>query len=174
MWANNRRYGGYIAHIGLIALAVGVTASSTFRSEREATLTPGAMVELRGYAVRFDSVFAWQEPHRWVVRADLTAFREGREIGRLDPRLNFYGGREEPITTPAVRSGVTGDLYVNLLAFARNGENASINVILEPLVGWIWVGGFIIALGALFAVLPKRRHAAPATTRAQPEVAAAS
>ena len=40
MGASRRRYGGYVAHIGVLLVALGVTASSTFRSEREATLRP--------------------------------------------------------------------------------------------------------------------------------------
>ncbi|MGH7554533.1 MAG: heme lyase CcmF/NrfE family subunit, partial [Longimicrobiales bacterium] len=62
--SNNRRYGGYLAHIGLITLAVGITASSTFRLEQVATLAPGQSTELAGYRVRFDRVRAHEEPHR--------------------------------------------------------------------------------------------------------------
>ena len=102
--ANNRRFGGYLAHIGVVSLAVGITASSTFRAERQATLEQGQSMSVEGYRVRFDRVRAWQEPHRWVIAAELTAFRGDRELGPLDPRLNFYNGRQEPVTTPAVRS----------------------------------------------------------------------
>jgi cytochrome c-type biogenesis protein CcmF len=155
--ANNRRYGGYIAHIGVVALAVGITASSTFRSEDTRTLRPGESMTVEGYAVRFDELWANEEPHRWVVGARLVAFRDGRELGPLEPRLNFYGERAEPITTPAVRSRPVSDLYVNLLAFDENGAHATLGVIVEPLVFWIWVGGMIVGLGALIAALPRRR-----------------
>jgi cytochrome c-type biogenesis protein CcmF len=155
--ANNRRFGGYIAHMGVVALAVGVTASSAFRSEREITLLPGESVTVEGYTVRFDRVWEREEPHRWVIGADLTAFSGNRELGPLSPHLNFYNDRPDPITTPAVRSRPVRDLYVNLLAYGRNGENATISVIVEPLVFWIWMGGLIVGLGALVAMLPKRR-----------------
>jgi cytochrome c-type biogenesis protein CcmF len=165
--SNNRRYGGYLAHIGLITLAVGITASSTFRREQVATLAPGQSTELAGYRVRFDRVWAREEPHRVVVAAELTAFRGDRELGPMDPRLNFYGGQREPITTPAVHARPRGDLYVNLLAFDRQGANATVSVIIEPLVSWIWIGGFIVALGALVSVVPVRRRTA---TRAATEI----
>ncbi len=157
MMANNRRYGGYLAHMGVVALAVGITASSTFRSQRQATLEPGQSLAVEGYRVRFDRVRAWQEPHRWVIAADLTAFRGDRELGPLDPRLNFYNARQEPITTPAVRSRPGDDLYVNLLAFEQDGSTATLSVIVEPLVWWIWLGGFIVAAGGILASLPKRK-----------------
>lgn len=172
---NNRRYGGYLAHIGVVALAVGITASSTFRAERQATLVAGQSMSVEGYRVRFDRVRAWQEPHRWVIAAELTAFSGERELGALDPRLNFYNGRQEPVTTPAVRSRPVNDLYVNLLAFEQDGSNATLSVIVEPMVWWIWLGGFIVALGGIMASLPGRRAsvrvAAPISPQPVEEVA---
>jgi cytochrome c-type biogenesis protein CcmF len=158
MMANNRRYGGYMAHIGAILIAVGITASSAYRLEREVTLNPGQSVEVGDYLVRFDQVEAFEEPHRWVIRAQLTAFSGSRELGVMDPRLNFYNGRAEPITTPAVRSRPNRDLYLNLLAFERDGSSATFSVIVEPLVFWIWFGGFVVAIGGLIAILPPRRR----------------
>ena len=171
--ANNRRFGGYIAHIGVVALAVGVTASSAFRSEREITLRPGESVTVEGYSVRFDEMWDAEEPHRWVVGANLTAFAGGRELGRLTPRLNFYNDRPEPITTPAVRSRPVRDLYVNLLAYGTNGETATLSIIVEPLVFWIWFGGMIVGLGALVAMLPKRRPSRVAAPESRTTVEAA-
>jgi cytochrome c-type biogenesis protein CcmF len=169
--SNNRRYGGYLSHIGLITLAVGVTASSAFRQETDATcctLRPGEFAEMAGYTIRLDRVWAREEPHRAVVGVDLTAFRGDTELGRLDPRLNFFNGRDDPVTTPAVRSRLNEDLYVNLLAFDTNGDNATISIIIEPLVAWIWIGGLVIALGALVSVLPRRgARVAPPPARAR-------
>jgi len=152
--ANNRRYGGYIAHIGVIVMAVGITASSTFRNEREATMRPGQMVEVGDYGVRFDELWAQDEPQRFVIGADLTVFKGDREVGKLDPRLNRYKVRDEPVPTPAVRTTIAGDLYINLLAFENDGSSATFTLIIEPLVAWIWVGGVIVALGATLGVLP--------------------
>jgi cytochrome c-type biogenesis protein CcmF len=159
--ANNRRYGGYLAHIGVVIVAAGITASSTFRHETQATLRPGESVDAGRFSVRFDRMWARDEPHRFVVGADLTAFIGTREIGKLDPRLNFYGETREPITTPAVRSRPIDDLYINLLAFDENGAHATINVIIEPMVFWIWFGGLVVALGAVVSAWPPRRRREP-------------
>jgi len=166
--ANRHRYGGYLAHIGLVSIAVGVAASSTFRRDVEATVRPGEAVALGSFSVRFDRVWGREEPQRFVIGADLTVFQDGREVGRLEPRLNFYRSSEQPITTPAVRSRASGDLYVNLLAFERDGSTATLQVILEPLVPWIWIGGGIIALGALIAAWPESRRRRPIREAASP------
>jgi cytochrome c-type biogenesis protein CcmF len=76
----------------------------------------------------------------------------------MDPRLNFYQTSEQPIATPAVRSRWSGDLYLNLMAVERDGTSATIRMIVEPLVPWIWAGGMIIVIGALITVAPSRRR----------------
>jgi cytochrome c-type biogenesis protein CcmF len=166
--ANHRRYGGYTAHIGIVMIAAGITASSAFRFEKEVTLRPGETAELQGYRVRLEGVYADEEPHRWVIRADLATFAGDRSIGHMIPKLNYYNRSPEPITTPAVRSTPKEDLYINLLAFDEDGKHATISMIVEPLVFWIWTGGLVVALGGLLAAVPQRRvaPARPATTKA--------
>jgi cytochrome c-type biogenesis protein CcmF len=156
--ANRRRYGGYTAHIGAIIIAIGIAASSAFRAEHEATVRPGETITLRGYTTRLDGLWARQEPQRFVVGADVTVLRGGREAGRLDPRLNFYPTSDQPISTPAVRSRAGGDLYLNLMAFQRDGSSATLRVIVQPLVPWIWAGGGVIVLGVLISMWPAGRR----------------
>lgn len=157
--ANRRRYGGYIAHIGVITVAVGITASSSFRFEREATLTPGQEMEVKGdLAVRFNSLWGKNEPQREVVGADVEILRSGKVIGTLDPRMNFYRSQDQPVPTPAVRSRPSGDIYVNLMAFTQDGKSATLKVIIEPFVPWIWFGGLVIAMGAVVSAWPTARR----------------
>jgi cytochrome c-type biogenesis protein CcmF len=59
---------------------------------------------------------------------------------------------DQPVPTPAVRSSITGDLYVNLMAFESSGANATVKVIVEPFVPWIWFGGLVIVIGAVIGL----------------------
>ena len=171
---NPRRYGGYTAHVGLLIFAVGVAASSVFRAEREATMRPGDTLELSGFTVRFDNLEGKEEPHRFAVIGNFTAFDDGREIGKMTPRLNYYEMRGgEPLTTPAVRSRFKNDLYMTLLAFEQDGSSATVSVIVEPLVSWIWVGGVIVALGAIIGMRPARERRRRPAGRTQVPVEAA-
>lgn len=167
--ANRRRYGGYLAHIGVVAVALGVAASSEFRKEHDATLKRGEKMNVAGFALQLDSLWGREEPQRAVVGATVRLLRDGREVDRLTPRMNFYRTQDQPVPTPAVRSRPWGDLYLNLMAFEQDGSQATIRAITEPLVGWIWIGGGIICLGALVALSGPARKRAPLRETLDPE-----
>ena len=166
--ANRRRYGGYIAHLGVLTVTLGIGASSTFRSEREATLRKGESMSIGPFTVRLDGVYSRDEPQRTVLAAGVTILRGAREVGRMEPRMNFYPTSDQPVPTPAVRSRPSGDLYLNLQAFAQDGSNATIRAIQEPLVPWIWAGGMIVVIGALVSLGGGRRETVPAAVRVRP------
>lgn len=163
---NRRRYGGYIAHIGVLLVALGVTASATFRSEREATLTPGQTLTVAGHTVRLKNVWGREEPQRSVIGATMDVLgKDGAVIGAIEPRMNYYRVSDQPVPTPDVRSSIWGDLYANLMAFESNGANATVKVIVEPFVPWIWFGGLVIVIGAVTGLFYGGRTA-PAVVRA--------
>ena len=155
---NRHRYGGYVAHIGVTCVVVAIAASTTFKSEQEATLRPGGTLVLRDITVRLDRVWGQEQPQRFVVGADVTLLKHGRVIGALTPRQNFYPTSEQPVPTPSVRSRADADIYINLMAFDEAGASATIRVLIEPMVSWIWLGGGIVVLGALISSWPQRRR----------------
>jgi len=161
---NRRRYGGYIAHIGALLVALGITASSTFRSEGEATLTPGQSLTVAGHTVRLKNLWGREEPQRSVIGAMMDVLdKNGAVTGTMEPRMNFYRVSDQPVPTPDVRSSLRGDLYVNLMAFESTGANATVKVIVEPFVPWIWFGGLVVVVGAIIGMFYGGRGAtAPA------------
>jgi cytochrome c-type biogenesis protein CcmF len=118
--------------------------------------------------VRLKSLWGKEEPQRQVVGADVEVIRNGTVIGVVDPRMNFYRSQEQPVPTPAVRSRPQGDIYMNLMAFTPDGKSATIKVILEPFVPWIWIGGLVIAFGAVVSAWPTARSSRRAVRFAAP------
>jgi cytochrome c-type biogenesis protein CcmF len=164
--SNRHRYGGFLAHIGLTLSVMGIAASSTFKTEREITLAPGESVTVSGRDFRLERVWGRQETGRTSIGADVSVLVGGRVVGHLEPAQHFYESSDTPVPTPAVRSSAARDLYVNLMAFKQDGSSATIRVLVEPLVVWIWLGGGIVCLGALVAIWPRRRVPALAATHA--------
>jgi len=159
--SNRRRFGGYVVHAGILVIAVGVAGSATFRREQEWYMVRGAVEPFGRYQVGFDSVWAAHESNRDGVIAATTIYVGGSVLTRLNPRLNYYKSAIEPIGTPAVRENLGEDLYLVLMAYTADGSHAMIKAIASPLVGWIWLGGGIVGLGALFALWPGAGKATP-------------
>ncbi|NIP78916.1 MAG: heme lyase CcmF/NrfE family subunit [Gemmatimonadetes bacterium] len=157
--ANSRRYGGYIAHLGILIVSVGIIASSSFTLDHEFTLSRGETAEVGDYTLRFDDIWGSDEARRFSITAELAVLKDERQIGTLRPKLNYYRMSDQPIATPAVRTRAHEDLYLTLMAFEEDGETVTIRALVEPLVGWIWVGALIIGTGAFVALQYRSRRA---------------
>ena len=170
---NQRRYGGYVAHLGIFVVALGIAASQTWRSEREGALKPGDTLSVAGHTVRLRDVWGREEKQRQVIGATLEVLEGGVVIGTMQPRMNFYPTSQQPVPTPDVRSKFAGDLYANLMSFRPDGTGATIKIISEPLLPWIWFGGGIVVLGATICVFPARRRSVAPRPAEAPTVAGA-
>jgi cytochrome c-type biogenesis protein CcmF len=158
---NRRRYGGYLAHVGICVMAVAIAVSATLGSDRTATLQPGESLSMGEYTLRYDQLVIEplaSDPRVIETRAELTL--GGPQSGPIATALRDYPNSQTAIATPVVRTALGEDLYVTLLAYNTTSRAATIHVFINPLVMWIWTGGAIVALGALFAIWPDRRRRA--------------
>jgi cytochrome c-type biogenesis protein CcmF len=151
---NRRRYGGYIIHIGIVSMFVGIAASSMFRTEVQQALETGQEVQVGRYTLRYDRIETQEDGHVQRLIAVLPVFVDGRQIDTLRPEKRFYKKPKQPTTEVANRSTLREDLYVVLGAFDPKTEVITILGYVNPLVVWIWLGGLILALGTLVAVWP--------------------
>jgi cytochrome c-type biogenesis protein CcmF len=154
-------------------VALGVAGSSTFKQEQEATLKPGETITVAGHTLRFKAAWGREEPQRQVIGASMEWMDGDRVRAVIEPRMNYYPTSQQPVPTPEVKSTLRGDIYLNLMAFKQDGSNVTVKVIWEPLVPWIWIGGFVLCIGAIIAVLPQRQRtaqpvAAPQLAEGQP------
>jgi cytochrome c-type biogenesis protein CcmF len=156
-----RRFGGYVVHLGIIAIVAAVAASSANRIHTTGTLQPGEKLTVGDYAVRYDGMANGTEPHRTWVSANITVISpdgtEAKHHEKQAPRMNYYERSNDPIGSPSVDEMVLRDVYVSLLAFDAKTQSASFNMWVFPLVGWIWYAIPILVLGTLIAVWPARR-----------------
>jgi cytochrome c-type biogenesis protein CcmF len=153
---NRRRYGGFIVHLGVALLAIGIVSSSAFQVEEERMLKKGEVLEAGDYQVRFDRLTGSEGPTHVKVHGVFTIFNDRHEVGQMRPALRFYEKRQEPIAEVDYWIGFNEDLYVILGSFDREGGWAVVKVLVNPMVSWIWIGGVVMALGTLIAMLPSR------------------
>jgi len=157
---HNRRYGGFVVHLAVLVVAVGVTGSQAWSVHTETTLQRGEQTELGGYRVRFDGLRESQESNHGKVTGTFTIVG-GRGAGEvLEPAKKFYPQEQSPIAYVDYRLGFVDDVYLVLGDFARDGSSATVKFQVNRMVSWIWIGGLILTLGTVLAVLPERRKAA--------------
>jgi cytochrome c-type biogenesis protein CcmF len=155
----NRRYGGFIVHLGVLVMALGVAGSQAWSNHSEVTLERGQSTTLSGYNVRFDGLQASQESNHFKVTGTFTV-SNGRPLGVLSPAKKFYPQEQTPIAAVDYRLGFIEDLYVVLGDFAQDGSHATIKVQVNRMVSWLWIGGLILTIGAALAILPDQRRPA--------------
>jgi cytochrome c-type biogenesis protein CcmF len=159
-----RRFGGYVVHLGIVAIVVAVAASSAYKVHVSGTVLPGQALALGAYQIRFDGLSEGKEPRRSWVGANITLLgAEGLAVTRHGadaPRLNYYERQNDPVGSPMVHEMVVRDIYVSLLAFDNKTGSATFNAWVFPLVGWIWYAIPILVLGTLIALWPQRKQKA--------------
>jgi cytochrome c-type biogenesis protein CcmF len=168
---NRRLYGGLVAHLGIAVAAVAITASTSFGTKTEVTLARGQQTMFAGNVLTFEGVRTLHQPQRDVIVANVSVSRHGRPAGRLTPSLNRYPASVDPIGTPSIRYGVFKDVYSSLIGVDPGGNRATFRFFLNPGVMWLWVGGFVVAVGGLLAAWPVRRRRQEAPSPAEPIMA---
>ncbi|MFZ5446920.1 MAG: heme lyase CcmF/NrfE family subunit [Myxococcota bacterium] len=166
----NRRFGGYVVHLGIVAIVAAIAASASGKVQLTTTLEPGKAASIGNYQVRFDGLEKGKEAHREWIAANLTIVSpsgtETQYHGLNAPRMNFYERSNDPIGSPLVSERIVRDVYVSLLSYDAKTGSASFNMWLFPLVGWIWYAIPILVLGTLIALWPQRKKAAAAAPNA--------
>ena len=156
----NRRYGGFIVHLGILVIALGVAGSQAWSVQTEVTLDKGQSMELAGYQVRFDGLSASEESNHAKVTGAFTV-TNGRAGGyMLYPAKKFYPQEQSPIAAVDYRLGWIEDVYLVLGDFASDGSHATVKLQVNRMVSWLWLGGLVLTLGSALAILPDARRPA--------------
>src|SRR5579862_9708662 len=172
---NNRRYGGYIIHIGVILAFVGIVGSSFFRIEVKKSVKPGESFAVGPYLLTFETLTPTNTPHLEAASAEVDVTRDGRHVASMAPAKLFYKKPQQPATRVAIRSTPLYDLYVVLAGIDAQSGMATFQVFLTPLVFWLWFGGLIMVVGTVVTMWPnvrERAAIAEALSRSKDEVAA--
>jgi cytochrome c-type biogenesis protein CcmF len=153
---SRRRSAGYIVHAGVVLMIASIAVSSSEGVSAEVSLRAGESAELEQYTITFEGAETLQEPHRESMVARFTVASGGREIARLSPAMNQYFSQRQPIGTPDVLTRFSEDVYLSIGSIDVTRQVVGLRVMINPMVGWIWIATGIMALGGLLAVWPAR------------------
>jgi len=162
IWSNRPRYGGFIVHIGIILITLGVIGSTIYDVEQTATLDIGDSMTIGGYRLTYDALTTEQDDVKLSSTAAISVTRGDRLVAVVRPQLDYWFYRMETFAEVAVRTTPSEDLFVSMVwtNFDSSDQSATFRAKVNPLVVWMWVGGAFILLGGSIAFWPGRRIAA--------------
>jgi cytochrome c-type biogenesis protein CcmF len=158
--AGRRQYAGFVIHLGLIALAVGVAGSSLGKREQSFSMTEGQTVAWAGRTIRLDRVIQRELPDKLVAEAVLEISRGSGRTTTLVPAQHYHKLQQEWTTEVAIDSTWRGDFYTILHSGTADGR-LLLTLIENPLMRWLWMGGAVMVLGTCV-----RLFSGPAAVRA--------
>ncbi|MGH9110367.1 MAG: heme lyase CcmF/NrfE family subunit [Acidimicrobiales bacterium] len=171
-----RTNGGMVVHLGVVVLAIGLVAATSFRAQSELALHRGTAVRYDGHTFLFEGLRNVTTPQRRATEA-VVRLDGGRTFA---PAVSQYAGRgSETVGTPAIDSGLFDDVYMTFDALGGTGPSTgaaaipglapgsiALGIVVEPLMAWMWAGGLLIGVGGLLALVPgdRRRSTDPVSS----------
>jgi cytochrome c-type biogenesis protein CcmF len=153
---NTRRYGGYVVHFGMVLVFIGISGTA-FNQDKQMDMSAGSQMILGPYTLHLQNYDSTQETNYSAERATIDVEKDGRSVMMLYPTRRFYPSNQESGTMVAIASTLREDLYV---VYAGTNPDTNLPVIhayLNPLVKWIWLGGCVVVLGTILALVPNRQ-----------------
>ncbi|HYX51786.1 MAG TPA: cytochrome c-type biogenesis CcmF C-terminal domain-containing protein, partial [Ktedonobacteraceae bacterium] len=158
------RYGGYLVHLGLVMLAVGIIGSNFFQVQQDAVLKPGQEMNVAGYKLVYFGNIDRTYPDVEILTAQLQVWHDGQLQQFIYPGRQVYTSfADQPTSLISITTSNFTDLYV-FLADWNGVSQATIRVFVNPLVPFVWLGGILMLLGGIICWWPPRKKRPAALT----------
>ncbi|MDR3741219.1 MAG: cytochrome c-type biogenesis CcmF C-terminal domain-containing protein [Terracidiphilus sp.] len=172
---NTRRYGGYIIHIGVVIVVVGL-AGAAFNTNQENELGLHDKLLIGPYTLECTGFTQDSNLNYSSEYAMLDVYKDGKKQFQMTPEKRVYLASQQPQTMVAIHSVPSWDLYVVYEGSNPDSGQPIIKAFLNPLVGWIWAGLVLMVFGTFVALVPPVSPATaslrvPATRSAPTEAA---
>ena len=171
--ANRPRYGGYIVHLAVVMVGLGVLGGSLFEQQRDVVLSPGESYEIADYRLTYMDTRQEVFSDRTEYLATLEVYRDGELLEVMTARRSFYPAFNMASTLAAIRSTPVEDFYV-VPSENRPDGAVGFRILVNPLVWWMWAAGPVLIIGTVVSLWPERRRERAAAGLAVRRAAAAT
>ncbi len=152
---SRRRYGGYIVHLGIVLMFLGF-AGEGYKLDEQVLLKPGQQTAVGRFTIRYDALRVTDDGQKQMITGHLAAFKDGKPIGEMRPAKWFFRKHEDqPTTEVAINRSLSEDLYLVLAGYDLQTQSATLQIVVNPLVNWIWFGFGVMVVGTAVALLPE-------------------
>ena len=165
---NTRRYGGYVVHFGMVLVFIGICGQA-FNQDKQMEMRAGLADEHRRIHAELPELRPRTPgPNYDAERVTIEVTKKGKSL------MMLYPEKRNLSVEPGIRHD-GGDLFHAARRFVRclrrdesgNGHPV-IHAYLNPLVKWIWLGGVVVVLGTILALVPNRQAVMVLRAVAQP------
>ena len=150
-----------IAHVGLGLFVISLTTVESFTIERDVALARGEQTKIGGYDFRFDGVRNIEGPNYDGVSGTLVVTRNGSPVTVMYPQKRQYWVQHTETTEAAIEMHRGSNVFIALGDDLGAGK-WSVRFQIRPLVNFIWLGAFIMAVGGAVAATDRRYRQAKA------------
>ena len=154
-------YGMLLAHFGVAVFILGVTVSKGYEVESDVRMNVGDTTQLAGYTFTLRNIEAVDGPNYTAARATVvvTAGDAAAPVATMAPEKRLYTVRNMPLTDAAINAQPMRHLYVSM-GEQLGDRSWIIHIQHKPMVGWIWGGCLLMALGGALAAMDRRYRVA--------------
>jgi len=152
---NTRRYGGYIVHLGMVMIFIGL-AGQAFNKEVEKELPIGSTIGIGNYELLLQSMDRKQEKNYVADRMIVEVIKDQKPVMMLYPERRNFPANQESGTMVAIYSTLKEDLYVVYAGMNPQTNLPTVHAFINPLVKWVWWGGMVVVMGTIVALVPNR------------------
>ncbi len=165
-------WGMCLAHLGMAMTALGIVFTSLASEQRDLRLAPGESANVSGYHFQFQQMQAGAGPNFLTQHAVFLVRAPDNGVRTLQPEKRKYAASGQTMTEAAIWPGFSRDIYVSLGEALQpelgDASPWSVRLHVKPAIRWIWLGAFMMAIGAIIAAADKRYRTIPTDTSALP------
>ena len=154
IWANRPRYGGYIVHLSVVMVTLGIVGTSFFSTQKDVVLSPGESVIIEDYELVYLGSVEIPKSNRTEFTSTVQVFRDGKLLETLRTTRAFYPSFNMASTNAAIRSTPVEDLYIVPSENLPDGR-VGFRILVNPLIWWMWVAGPVMMVGTVIALWPQ-------------------
>ena len=153
--ANRPRYGGYIVHLSVVMVTLGIVGTSFFGVQKDVVLSPGQSTQIEDYELVFLGTVETHKGNRTEFTSTVQVFRNGDPLETIRTKRSFYPSFNMASTNAAIRSTPVEDLYIVPSENLADGS-VGFRVLVNPLIWWMWVAGPVMLIGTVIALWPQK------------------
>ncbi len=152
-------FGMLLAHLGVAVFILGVTISRGYETDTDVKMELGDSAQLAGYTFTLSGLREVEGPNYRAIRGVIEVLRGTEHMTVMFPEKRLYTVQDMPMTEAAIDANVARHLYVSIGEQVSDapGKNAwLLKFQYKPLIGCIWGGCLLMALGGILAAMDKR------------------